>query len=128
MKIIFLFFIILSAFCLHSQAIVPENNRTRLQELSQRFYNEYNLKHDLALQAAEDNNWLIRGNLPDGSYTELQYIDDNGRPVYYITNNAIAAQSISTDEVYSGGSAGLSLNGAGIVYREWEVEPGYGAL
>ena len=40
--------------------------------------------------------------------------------MYYQTDNATAAATISTDQVYSGGSAGLNLDGSGITVREWD--------
>ena len=45
---------------------------------------------------------------------ELMYISATGRPVYYIINNIIAARTLSTDDVWPGGSAGYSLTGSGI--------------
>ena len=57
----------------------------------------------------------------DGVVFEMQYIDKNGKPQYLITNNEIAAQSISTDEVYTGGAAGLNLDGSGVIARQWDA-------
>lgn len=70
--------------------------------------------------------FATKQNLPirfeqDGIVFEMQYIDQNGKPQYLITNNEISAQSISTDEVYSGGAAGLSLDGTGVVARQWDA-------
>jgi subtilisin family serine protease len=58
---------------------------------------------------------------PDGRFAELQYIDENGQAQYYITENANAAITISTNQLYSGGNAGLSLTGSGITAREWDA-------
>jgi len=44
---------------------------------------------------------------------ELMYISASGRPVYYTINNLNAARTISTDDVWPGGSAGYSLTGSG---------------
>jgi len=44
---------------------------------------------------------------------KLMYIRDDGRPAYYITDNIDAAETISTDEVWPGGSGGFSLTGSG---------------
>lgn len=46
---------------------------------------------------------------------------ENGRPVFLQSHNITAADSISTDEVRSGGSLGLSLDGAGTRLGVWEL-------
>jgi len=51
---------------------------------------------------------------------ELQGFTRRGKPLYYTTFNAVAASSISSDKVYPGGGAGLSLSGAGITLGEWD--------
>jgi hypothetical protein len=55
----------------------------------------------------------------DGTFIELQEIE-NGIPLYYSTNNSIAANSISTNKVFPGGSAGLSLTGSGETLGIWD--------
>jgi hypothetical protein len=62
----------------------------------------------------------LRRSLPNGGVLELQRIVPGIGPVFYITNNIIAAQTVSTDEVWPGGSAGLSLDGAGMTMAEWD--------
>ena len=49
---------------------------------------------------------------------ELMFLDRRGRPVYYGLNNLIAAQTISTDEVWPGGSSGLNLDGSSTILGE----------
>ncbi len=44
---------------------------------------------------------------------QLVGVRDGRIPMYYATQNLIAAQSISTDRVWPGGGAGLSLTGSG---------------
>ncbi len=56
-----------------------------------------------------------------GTTIELQFIDNRRVPQYYITDNANAAKTISTDKVYSGGGAGLSLTGSGVTAYEWDA-------
>ncbi|MEW5994094.1 MAG: S8 family serine peptidase [Candidatus Zixiibacteriota bacterium] len=43
----------------------------------------------------------------------LMFIDESGRPVYYTIENLNAAKTISTDDVWPGGSGGYSLDGSG---------------
>lgn len=61
-----------------------------------------------------------RRELPNGRVLELQRIVPGIGPVFYITNNSIAADTVSTDEVRAGGSAGLNLDGSGMTIAEWD--------
>jgi hypothetical protein len=58
--------------------------------------------------------------LPNGRLLELQRIAPGIGPVFYVTNNVDAADTVSTDEVWSGGSAGLDLDGSGFSLGEWD--------
>ena len=62
----------------------------------------------------------MRRILPGDRVLELQRIASGNRPVFYITNNIVAADTVSTDEVWPGGSGGLSLNGSGMTIAEWD--------
>jgi len=62
----------------------------------------------------------IRRELPNGKVLELQRIAPGIGPVFYITNNVDAADTVSTDEVWPGGSAGLDLDGSGMTVAEWD--------
>ena len=46
---------------------------------------------------------------------------ENGWPIYYSTANAGGATLLKTDEVYSGGSAGLGLSGIGQFIGMWDA-------
>lgn len=61
----------------------------------------------------------LRRVLPDGTIMELARFR-NGKPMYWITDNANAAITTRASRVYAGGGAGLSLNGSGIVLGEWD--------
>lgn len=58
--------------------------------------------------------------LPGGSLLELQRIAPGIGPVFYITNNYDAADTVSTDNVWPGGVAGLALDGNGLTIGEWD--------
>ena len=72
-----------------------------------------------ALKLAKEKGWIIQKETGQG-FMELQGVSENGKPLYYITNNADAAESVSTNEVWSGGSAGLNLDGTGMLAGEWD--------
>ncbi len=63
----------------------------------------------------------LRKNLPNGGMLELQRFVPGRGPVYYITNNADAAATVSTDVLWPGGLAGLDLDGAGMVVGQWDA-------
>jgi hypothetical protein len=56
------------------------------------------------------------------------FIDDRGKPTFYITTNLMAAQTISTDEVWPGGNSGLALDGSGIILGRLGMWDGGGVL
>jgi PKD repeat protein len=81
---------------------------------------------DYEKKKAEAIEWANRNGYPvtaeyNGSFIEIQRISVSGIPQYFITDNAVAAATISTSEVYPGASAGLSLTGSGITVREWDA-------
>jgi hypothetical protein len=61
-----------------------------------------------------------RRELAGGRVLELQRMAPGIGPVFYITNNIVAADTVSTDEVWPSGSAGLSLDGTGMSIGEWD--------
>lgn len=65
-------------------------------------------------------NLPIRRTFPNGGAMELQRFE-NGMPIYYVTSNLNAARTISTDRLWSGGGAGLSLTGTGQTLGIWDA-------
>jgi hypothetical protein len=61
-----------------------------------------------------------RRSLPNGGFLELQRIAPGIGPIFYQTYNVDAADTVSTDEVWPGGTAGLNLEGAGMTVGEWD--------
>ncbi|MGB5327394.1 MAG: S8 family serine peptidase, partial [Gammaproteobacteria bacterium] len=62
----------------------------------------------------------VRRELPNGKVLELQRVSPGLGPVFYITNNLDAADTVSTLKVRPGGSAGLDLDGGGMIVGEWD--------
>lgn len=50
----------------------------------------------------------------------MQRFGTGSRPIFYITNNVDAADTVSTDEVRPGGAAGLNLDGSDMTIGEWD--------
>ena len=76
--------------------------------------------YQVALIQARMKGWPIRKEFENGSIIELQGLAPNGMPLYYETHNLNAARTVSTDAVWPGGGAGLSLTGSGRVIGEWD--------
>src|SRR6056297_348490 len=72
-----------------------------------------------AVEMAKKKGWIIRKEFKNGGVMEIQRIED-GKPIYYITHNIDAAYTISTNEVWSGGDAGLNLSGSGLMAGVWD--------
>ena len=102
-----------------SQPLAAQSNRENLEQL------QGERVPLLRQQRADAESRALRAGLPlrvqlvTGEVAALQMYIGN-RPVYYITHNAAAADTVSTDEVQAGGSAGLSLNGAGETLGIWD--------
>lgn len=61
----------------------------------------------------------VRRKLPNGAIIEIMAIR-NGVPIYYTTQGLEAADSLSADELWPGGSTGLNLTGAGVTLGIWD--------
>ena len=94
-------------------------NTAKLQQLSSEYFQKSQKQKARALEFARINDIPVRIE-NDSVLMELMYIDERGNPQYYSTSNANAAATSSTNELYSGGAAGLSLDGLGVVAYEWD--------
>jgi Subtilase family len=85
---------------------------------------EENVAADVAKRQRADA-FALRNNIDkdvleaDGRVSSLVDVVD-GVPQFYTTNNSVSADTISTDEVRSGGSLGLALNGSGTTIGIWD--------
>ena len=92
----------------------------KLQKLSEKLSKRDAKERREARKWARQKGVPLRRELPNGKVLELQRAKPGERPVFYISNNVDAADTVSTDEVWPGGSAGLSLDGAGMTVGEWD--------
>lgn len=92
---------------------------------------EENVTEDAAKRQRADA-YSLRNNIPkdvleeNGRVSSLVDVVD-GLPRFYTTNNSVSADTISTDEVRTGGSLGLALNGAGTTIGIWDGGDVYSA-
>jgi hypothetical protein len=59
---------------------------------------------------------------------QLMYMNERGRPIFYLLDNLNAARTLSTDDVWPGGSGGFSLSGSGTTLGQLAIWDGGGVL
>ncbi len=92
-----------------------------LVNFSEKKLNEAKENRKAAEIFAEINNLPLSFTDNEGTCHELQSINDDGIPMYYISDNAHAAITISTSEVQDGGRSDLQLDGSGIQLILWDA-------
>ncbi len=97
-----------------------KKRQAKLAALAKRLREKYRIKREEAVSKAKLLGWPIREELPDGGSAELQMLE-HGMPIYHITENATAADTISTDEVWPTGTNGFSLTGSPITLGMWDI-------
>ncbi len=73
------------------------------------------------LSAARQYGWATWQADPDGTVRVLYDVTPDGRPVYDISCNLPSAQLSRTDQLWPGGPANQSLDGAGQTLGMWDV-------
>ena len=100
--------------------IIRNYDLEKLNQLQKQFEAEYKTKKKEAVEYALENDIDIIIEKEDGGIKVLQEVLDDGTLIYYETRNAGSAQTSSTNELYSGGSLGLDLDGTGITAGVWD--------
>lgn len=112
---------------LHSQTITgqqaayPKEKTEELKKFSEELKATAIREKRIALNFALRNNLPVREELPDGRVIELQYLDEKGHPVYYVTHNAGAALTVGTNQLHPGGKLGTSVTGSGMTVGVWDA-------
>lgn len=69
--------------------------------------------HAKLMSLAKEKNWDTLITRPDGYTAKLTGVDQTGAPIYLEThNNIVAAATIGTNQLWSGGALGLTLSGS----------------
>jgi len=77
-------------------------------------------KKEQAASFAQQQNLEQRITLPNGAVAELQYIADDGSPIYYQTLNVNAAISTRANFLNSGGGLGINVDGQNMIAYVWD--------
>ncbi len=100
--------------------IIKDYNQQELLQLEQELKKKSDDSKRRAVQLAAINGWPLTLTTSDGSFAELQSVDENDNPIYYVTSNVDAAESTRTNHLNSGGSLGLNLNGDNMTAYVWD--------
>lgn len=99
--------------------VLKETKTAKLQADANIYRQQAEEQKAIAVEAALQNGWPITI-VTETSFAEIQRLNDSEQPMYYITTNADAATSTSTNKLYSGGGLGLNLDGTGMIAGEWD--------
>ncbi|NOR19836.1 MAG: S8 family serine peptidase [Xanthomonadales bacterium] len=124
-KILLKFGVVIIVMCLSCEAMAQSDvalatRKAQLLELSDKLKKRDQNNRQLARDYARRAGISVRRELPNGGVLELQRVAPGVGPIFYITNNLDAADTVSTDEVRPGGLAGLNLEGVGMTVAEWD--------
>ncbi|TVR76400.1 MAG: hypothetical protein EA409_13490, partial [Saprospirales bacterium] len=119
MKNFFLFLSLMVAMVLSTTLYGQTTNTIDVTALRDSLETEFQRQKEEAFRLAEQLNLPTRLIGDDGSVSELMRFQ-NGMPVYYSTRNADGAEMIMSNELYSGGTAGLDLSGSGQILGVWD--------
>jgi len=109
-----------SIIALAGQQLAVGADLKALDVLAAEFGARFEREHADAVQwLAKQGIGATRTESADGQIVELMVLR-NGRPVYYMTENVNAADTVSTDEVQVGGSSPYDLDGAGVRIHLWD--------
>ncbi|MEN9950506.1 MAG: hypothetical protein RLY85_1258 [Bacteroidota bacterium] len=87
-----------------------------LQKIAADQYLRETESYERALKLAAQKGWSLSFKDDKGNTAKLVGVDDKGFPMYVATqSNLVAATTIGTSKLWSGGSSGLNLNGSNIL-------------
>ena len=101
-----------------SQKIAAQGTQNRLLQINERIKNAEDFSRKLdsnykkSIRIAGERGIKIKSDLGNGRFLSLQEINEIGEPLYIINHsNTQAAATTKTNQLYSGGSLGISLSG-----------------
>ncbi len=106
----------------------PTTNQVALREMSRELTEKLDERRPQLYYDLLSSDDPAQKQLNQDPDIQLMYIDDRGHPMYYVVNNLNAAKTISTDDVWPGGSGGFSLNGSNTVLGQLGIWDGGGVL
>ncbi|MFY0602378.1 MAG: S8 family serine peptidase [Flavobacteriaceae bacterium] len=105
---------------LEIEKIKKNSNLTKLASLSKTFKTNFLNNREKALRMAREKGWRIKYQDNSGNLHELIKVTEEGKPMYYKTDNVNAAISTRTNFLHNGGGLGLNLEGQGMTVYIWD--------
>lgn len=103
------------------RAVITSNyDLNYLQDLSVILKKDSDKRKQEAFDKAAIYNWPTVINHPDGSTSNLMYVNDNNDPVYYTTYDINSINNTRTNFLHPGGDLGLSLDGSNMQIGVWD--------
>ena len=96
---------------LAKKQILAEYDLKEASQISKSLLDKSVTSYTRALEVAKERNLPISGVTKDNEYFELVKIDPFGNLIYYKTYNAKSRITANVDQISTGGSLGLQLNG-----------------
>jgi len=106
----------------------PVTQRARLDSLSLMFGQRLEEQRPALYYDLLESDDPAQQRLNASTDIQLMRIDERGRPRFYLLENLNAARTLSTDDVWPGGSGGFSLSGSGTTLGQLAVWDGGGVL
>ena len=113
-------FLLFSLFSLSALPALAQVNMPALQQMQAQINEAYKPQRAQLVAWAKERQLPMRWKDSEGREIELVGVDELGMPVYFATDNAIAAASTATNRVYPGGVLGYNLAGQGMTVGEWD--------
>jgi hypothetical protein len=104
----------------HEPTQMTPAQRARLEAIVAKHQAQAESHEQAVAQRAAELGIPLRVELENGGVQLLVGFTYTGRPIYETTTNLNAARTTSTDDVWAGGSAGLALDGTGILMGIWD--------
>ena len=101
------------------QDIIKDYDLLKLNNLKEQFQKKFSEEKNNAILLATQKGWRIKYT-ENGSYYELMRVSEEGKPIYYKTDNVDAAISTRANFMHNGGGLGLNVEGQGMTAYVWD--------
>lgn len=102
------------------QNIIKNYDLSKLDNLKEKFSSSFLIEKNRAILLASQRGWKIKFTDSKGSYYELMRISEEGKPLYYKTDNVDAAISTRANFLHKDGGLGLNVEGQGMTAYVWD--------
>ena len=102
------------------QSIIKDYDATELNNLKEKFSLKFLTERNSALLLAAQKGWKLKFTDAKGSYYELMKVSEEGKPLYYKTDNVDAAISTRANFLHKDGGLGLNIEGQGMTAYVWD--------